>query len=78
MEDGQAARACIRFAEEERGIVEAACGASLAVCYEGIIRMALPDLKKEDKVVVVVCGGSNISLGMLEAYRETYGGPTEM
>ena len=75
VEDAQAARACVRFAEEERGLVEAACGASLSVCYEGILKKALPELKREDKVVVIVCGGSNISLNMLEEYRKVYGGP---
>jgi len=75
VEDAQAARACVRFAEEERALVEAACGASLSVCYEGILKKILPELKKEDKVVVIVCGGSNISLGMLEGYRTAYGEP---
>ena len=75
VDDAQAARACVRFAEEERGLVEAACGASLSVCYEGILKKALPELKREDKVVVIVCGGSNISLSMLEGYRKVYGEP---
>ncbi|KAF8477014.1 pyridoxal-phosphate dependent enzyme [Kalaharituber pfeilii] len=75
LEDAQAARACVRFAEEERCMVEAACGASLAVCYEGVLRKVVKGLSKEDTVVVVVCGGSNISLEMLEGYRKTYGDP---
>jgi len=75
VEDAQAGRACVRFAEEERMLVEAACGASLSVCYEGILRKVLPELRKEDKVVVIVCGGNNISLSMLEEYRKVYGAP---
>ena len=73
LSDGEAATACVRFADEERMIVEAACGASVAVCYQGKLKKLLPKLTAESKVIVVVCGGSNINLGMLEEYRETYG-----
>ena len=58
--DGAAARACVRFAEEERMLVEAACGASLAAVYEAGLRKMMPELTRESKVVVVVCGGNFI------------------
>ena len=55
--DGMAARACVRFAEDEKVLVEAACGASLAAIYELGLRKIMPELTGESKVVVVVCGG---------------------
>ncbi|KAI5849975.1 putative serine family amino acid catabolism-related protein [Tricharina praecox] len=70
--DGAAARACVRFAEEERMLVEAACGASLAAVYELGLRKMMPELTSESKVVVVVCGGSNVNLEILEKYRTEY------
>lgn len=75
LSDGAAARACIRFADEERMVVEAACGVSLAVIYEGLIPKLLPGLKPEDRIVVVVCGGSNVNIDtfLQNAYRKTYG-----
>lgn len=45
--------------------MEAACGVSLAAVYGGWVRKCLPGVGKADRVVVVVCGGSNVSLEML-------------
>ncbi|KAI5818572.1 tryptophan synthase beta subunit-like PLP-dependent enzyme [Pyronema omphalodes] len=55
--DAAAARACVRFADEERMLIEVACGASLAVLYETGLKNVVPELKPDSKVVVVVCGG---------------------
>lgn len=71
--DADVARACCRFADDERLLVEMACGASVAVCYDGCLRNILPHLTPESKVVVVVCGGSNISLETLADYRQRFG-----
>lgn len=49
--DEAALRACLRFADEHRLLVEPACGASLAVMEE-----------LEGDVVVVVCGGAGASV----------------
>lgn len=65
LSDAQAAIGCVRFADEERILVEAACGVSLAAVYGGWVRKCLPGVGKADRVVVVVCGGSNVSLEML-------------
>lgn len=65
LSDDEAKEGCVRFAADERILVEPACGVSLALCYEGRLKRYLPDLTKESKVVVVVCGGSNISAEML-------------
>lgn len=73
LSDAEAAMGCWRFADDERQIVEAACGASIALCYNGRLRKVLPELTKESKVVIVVCGGVNVTLDVLACYRETYG-----
>jgi L-serine/L-threonine ammonia-lyase len=58
--DGMAARSCIRMAEDERVLVEAACGASLAAVYEVGLKKMMPHLTRESKVVVIVCGGKSM------------------
>ena len=65
LSDREAMEGCVRFADDERIMVEAACGVSLALCYGERLRRYLPDLNKESRVVMVVCGGSNVSVGML-------------
>ena len=73
LSDAEAAMGCWRLADDERMIVEAACGVNAAVCYDERLKKLLPDLQPESKVVVVVCGGSNITLETLMAYRREYG-----
>jgi L-serine/L-threonine ammonia-lyase len=66
---------CWRFAEDERILVEPACGVNVALCYGGRLERALGRaVRPEDKVVIVVCGGSNTSASMLNAWQEQYGG----
>ena len=36
------------------------------------------DQWKRQRIVVVVCGGNNVTLGMLEGYREKYGKAVEL
>lgn len=79
LKDAEAAMACVRFADEERILVESACGVSLAPMYNGKLREELyPGISDADfkmkNVVVVICGGSNVTLNMLEGYKKTYGG----
>ncbi|CAG8971903.1 hypothetical protein HYALB_00007819 [Hymenoscyphus albidus] len=76
--DAEAAIASVCFGDDERVIVEAACGVSIAAAYNGTIRkvvgQGLTNEEYEKKnVVIVVCGGSNVTLGVLENYIETYG-----
>lgn len=76
--DAWAAMGSVFFADQERMLVEAACGCSIATAYDSTLRGAVgkgdsdEDFKKR-KVVIVVCGGSNITTVMLEGYREKYG-----
>ncbi len=73
LDDAEAAMGCWRLADDERIIVEPACGVSVAVCYDGRLKSFLPGLARETKIVVVVCGGSNVSLETLVEYRAMYG-----
>lgn len=71
--DAEAAMGCWRLADDERLLVEPACGASVAVCYGGRLMKRLPWLTPDSKVVIVICGGSNITLETLVEYRRQYG-----
>lgn len=63
--------------DDEKILVEPACGAALAAVYGGVLRR----LQKEGKlaapmggpVVVVVCGGNNISVGQLQKLKQQLG-----
>lgn len=76
--DEEAARACVRFLDDARIMIEVACGATVATAYNGALRKYLgKGLTDEEwarrNVVLVVCGGSHVSWEILEKYRKTYG-----
>lgn len=77
LSDAEAAMGAVCFADDERIVVEASCGVSLATVYNDALRKDLfPDIRDEEfrklNVVIVVCGGSNVTLEMLEKYKQTY------
>uniref|UniRef100_A0A8C9UTC5 L-serine ammonia-lyase n=1 Tax=Spermophilus dauricus TaxID=99837 RepID=A0A8C9UTC5_SPEDA len=74
--DQEAVAAIEKFVDDEKILVEPACGAALAAVYshvvkklqgEGKLSIPLPNL------VVIVCGGSNISLAQLWSLKEQLG-----
>lgn len=67
--DAEAARGVLRLADELRMQVELACGISLEVAVAGRLRGVVPGLGPESRVVVVVCGGSNVTAEMIAEYR---------
>lgn len=73
LDDAEACMACWRFADDHHILVEPACGVSVAPCYDGRLRQILPDLTEESVVVIIVCGGSRITLDMLMEYKAKYG-----
>ena len=78
LSDADAAMGCVRFADDERILVETSCGVSLAAVYNGVLRKALGSGMSEEewsrmKIVVSVCGGSDVSLAHIKEYRERYG-----
>jgi len=72
--DAEAAMGSWRFADDERILVELACGVNVALCYGGRLAKALGrPVKPDDKVVIVVCGGSNITIDMINKYKQEFG-----
>lgn len=61
--DRAAVNACERFLDDHRLLVEPACGASLAMAYEGA--KVLEDF---DKVLIVVCGGVTATVDNLREW----------
>ncbi|KIW14000.1 hypothetical protein PV08_06781 [Exophiala spinifera] len=72
LEDAEACSACWRFLDDERYLVEPACGVSVALAYDGRLKHCLKDFRPESKVVLIVCGGSKISLDLLNKYQSRF------
>ena len=73
LEDREAVMGCWRLADDERLLVEPACGVNVALCYNGRLKKLLPELTSESKVVIVLCGGANVTLEVLIEWREKFG-----
>lgn len=72
--DQEAAMGCWRLADDERIMVEPACGVSVSLCYDGKLERALGKaITMDTKVVVILCGGSGVTVEMLSSWKETYG-----
>ncbi|NWY57691.1 SDSL protein, partial [Chionis minor] len=76
VEDTEAVHAVEQFLDDERMLVQPACGAALALLYTG----RLQRLQREGRlrtplasVVVVVCGGSGIQAAQLRALKSQLG-----
>jgi L-serine/L-threonine ammonia-lyase len=65
--DRAAVSACQRFLADHRVVVEPACGASLAVLYDGA-----PELEEFKNVLVVVCGGVTVTVEQLREWSNQY------
>lgn len=66
--DAQALRACERFLDDHRLLVEPACGASLALAYE-----RCTELDGLDDVLIVVCGGATTTIDQIRAWARSAG-----
>lgn len=77
LSDAEAAIASVCFADHERIMVEPACAVSIATAYNGSLSSLYPDLTPDEfaklNIVIVVCGGSKVTLQILEEYRQKYG-----
>ncbi|NWV12755.1 SDSL protein, partial [Ptilonorhynchus violaceus] len=76
VEDTEAVRALEQFLDDERMLVEPACGAPLAVLYSGRLRRLQSEGRLRTplaSVVVVVCGGSNIHAAQLRDLKSQLG-----
>jgi L-serine/L-threonine ammonia-lyase len=63
--DRMAVDACLRFADDQRVLVEPACGAALAAAY-----FRAPALIDRDPVVIIVCGGVGVTRELLQQWDE--------
>lgn len=63
--DNDAVQGSMRFMDDQRVVVEPACGAALAIAGQ-----ATTVLKEFDTVVVIVCGGVTATVGQLEQWSE--------
>ena len=74
LSDAEACMGCWRFVDDERILVEPACGVSIALAYQPEkLKQLVPGLNENSKVVIVVCGGSRISIKELADYRARFG-----
>jgi L-serine/L-threonine ammonia-lyase len=77
LSDAEAAIASVCFADDERIMVEPACAVSIATAYNGSLAELYPELTPAEfaklNIVIVVCGGSKVTLQILEEYRQKYG-----
>jgi len=71
--DEEAGIACVRFADDERIMLEIACGINVATCYNGRMKKFVPNLCPDSNVVIIVCGGSNINGEMMRKYKDDWG-----
>ena len=62
--DASALAACERFLDDHRVLVEPACGAGLALAYDGA-----PELAAYENVLFVVCGGATATLAQIQRWR---------
>tara|TARA_R110002110_G_scaffold121431_2_gene297174 strand:- start:7312 stop:8256 length:945 start_codon:yes stop_codon:yes gene_type:complete len=67
LSDKQAVSACLQFANDNRVLVEPSCGAALAVPYNNF-----PILNNFKTVVIIVCGGSGVSLKLLADWKKRF------
>lgn len=64
------------LADDEKILVEPACGAALAAVYSHVVQKLQGEGKlcnPLSSLVVIVCGGSNISLAQLQALKKQLG-----
>ncbi|XP_069353333.1 serine dehydratase-like [Eulemur rufifrons] len=76
VEDAEAVSAVQRFLDDERMLVEPACGAALAAVYSGLLGRLQAEGRLQPgltSVVVIVCGGSGIDSQELQALKTQLG-----
>ncbi|XDC63965.1 hypothetical protein R6Z07M_015147 [Ovis aries] len=74
--DAEAMSAVQRFLDDERTLVEPACGAALAAIYSGLLGRLQAEghlCPSPASVVVIVCGGNSIDSGELQALKSQLG-----
>lgn len=71
--DGEAARGCLTLARCERLMVELTAGIAIRLCEGGLLqKFTGRTLTPDSTVVLMVCGGNDISVEMLMNWKEQY------
>jgi L-serine/L-threonine ammonia-lyase len=65
--DARAVNAVLEFADDMRTLVEPACGASLSLVYDNH-----PSIAPYQRIIVIVCGGANVSLKQMEEWKKNF------
>ncbi|XP_021113063.1 serine dehydratase-like isoform X2 [Heterocephalus glaber] len=76
VQDAEAVSAVQRFLDDERMLVEPACGAALAAIYSGLLGQLQAEGRLSPSlasVVVIVCGGNNIDSRQLQSLQTQLG-----
>nr|XP_021140138.1 serine dehydratase-like isoform X1 [Columba livia]XP_021140139.1 serine dehydratase-like isoform X1 [Columba livia]XP_021140140.1 serine dehydratase-like isoform X1 [Columba livia]XP_021140141.1 serine dehydratase-like isoform X1 [Columba livia] len=76
VEDTEAVRAVEQFLDDERMLVQPACGAALALLYTGRLQRLQHERRLQPplgSMVVVVCGGASIQVAQLWALKNQLG-----
>ncbi|XP_034261927.1 L-serine dehydratase/L-threonine deaminase-like [Pantherophis guttatus] len=74
--DQEAVEAIEKFVDDEKILVEPACGAALAIVYSGRVQNLQAEGKltpQLESLVVIVCGGNNITLAQLKHLKAQLG-----
>ena len=66
--DREAVEACLLFADDHRVVVEPACGAALALVYQGVAA-----LREVETILLIVCGGAGVNYRELVELKERLG-----
>lgn len=72
IDDLEAVKATLAYYNEFARCVEPACGAALSVVYNqlALLKKSMPTLKKDDIVVIVVCGGKCSDNQSMAEYKQ--------
>jgi L-serine/L-threonine ammonia-lyase len=78
LDDAEAMKGCCLLFEHEGLLTELTVGVNVPLCFDGLLQQVLGHRKiltSSSKVVIIVCGGSDISLEMLADWRGALIGP---
>ncbi|XP_021947022.1 L-serine dehydratase/L-threonine deaminase [Folsomia candida] len=76
--DKDAVHGCVRFADDHQMLVEPSCGVTMAAVYSKLLPSVLNKYGYDSSsgpLVLVICGGSDISQDILQNFINTFGMP---